>query len=163
MVNVPRPGGPMRTTLLLSLFILLLAFPARADQAKAKALIQTAVNALQAGMPKEALKLADQAAALSPNDATTFFLRGSIHDALEAHQKAVDDFTTVLKLDPKRAEAHHQRGLSQFKLGRFPESSEDFDKYIDLRPERKASHWQRGISYYYAGRYDDGRRQFEGY
>ena len=63
----------------------------------------------------------------------------------------------------KDADYYHQRGVANFKLGKFNESIADFDKQIELRPKDKISHWQRGISYYYAGRYDDGRQQFEGY
>jgi lipoprotein NlpI len=78
-------------------------------------------------------------------------------------QKALADLNKQLALDPRQAEAYHERGCVYFKLGDFKASVRDFDKYIELAPARKAGHWQRGISCYYAGLYDEGRKQFEGY
>jgi lipoprotein NlpI len=78
-------------------------------------------------------------------------------------QQALADLNKQLALDPKQAEAYHERGCVHFKLGDFNASVKDFDTYIELVPARKAGHWQRGISCYYAGLYDEGRKQFEGY
>jgi lipoprotein NlpI len=78
-------------------------------------------------------------------------------------QQALADLDKQLALDPKQAEAYHDRGCVYFKLGDFKASVKDFDTYIELVPAHKAGHWQRGISCYYAGLYDEGRKQFEGY
>ena len=83
--------------------------------------------------------------------------------AADRNEEARTLLDKALTLDPKLAEAYHQRGCVHFKLANFKESVRDFDKYIELRPQRKASHWQRGISHYYAGQYEDGTKQFEGY
>jgi lipoprotein NlpI len=76
---------------------------------------------------------------------------------------AVDDFTSVLKLEPKNAEALDLRGSAYFMLGKFKESVADFDAYLKFMPDKADGHWRRGISLYYAGRYEEGKKQFKGY
>src|SRR5207245_385191 len=80
-------------------------------------------------------------------------------DIAETLRRELASLDKQIAADPKRAEAYHERGCLQFKLGNFNASVRDFDKYLELQPERKAGHWQRGISCYYAGLYDEGRKQ----
>lgn len=111
----------------------------------------------------KALALADKAVADNPRDATAYLLRGSAHEVLGQHKKAVADFTRVLELDPKRSEALDLRGSERFKLGQVARALADFDRYLERNPDAAPGHWKRGIALYYAGRFDAGRKQFEGY
>ena len=42
---------------------------------------------------------------LYPNDADSYFLRGSLHFEQGRGQKAIDDYTKALQLDPEDAES----------------------------------------------------------
>jgi lipoprotein NlpI len=107
--------------------------------------------------------LVGEAIAAAPDDARSYFFRGSLHESFRQHKEAVANFDKAVKLDPKLADAYDHRGSEHFKLGHIKESIADFDKYLELKPQETPGHWKRGISYYYAGRFDDGRKQFEGY
>lgn len=119
--------------------------------------------AMTAGRLDEALTLADQAVAATPNDPAVFFLRASVYSSRREPAKAVADLDRVLKLDPKAAVAYDRRGSESFKLARIAESLTDFDKYLELRPDERAGHWRLGIALYYAGRFAEGARQFAAY
>ncbi len=126
-------------------------------------LLREAAAAIAAGDTKQALKLADEAAALDDRDARPFAFRATLHAREGRHEAAVDDYTTSLERAPDQAEVLDRRGSELFKLARIDDSIRDFDRAIQLEPKRDRAHWQRGIAYYYAGRFDEGRRQFERY
>jgi lipoprotein NlpI len=119
--------------------------------------------ALAKGQAREALELADKAAAAEPKNADVFLFRGIVHEALRKHTEAIADFDKAITLDPKAADAYDHRGSEQFKLGHIAESLADFDAFVKLRPEEKPGHWKRGISLYYLGKFDEGRHQFKAY
>lgn len=126
-------------------------------------LLTKAATALEAGKGDEARKLAEQAVALAPTNATAFLLRGRVAEYQRRHKEAIADFDKVIELEPKRAEVYDHRGSERFKLGDVDGSLADFDHFLKLKPELIPHHWKRGISYYYAGKYEEGRKQFEGY
>ena len=95
-----------------------------------------------------------------PKNAEAYRLRGQVYEAQREHEKAVADFSEVLKLAPDPLTLQ-QRGFELFRLARVKEAVADFDKFLELVPSQAAQHWQRGIALYYAGRFEDGRKQFE--
>lgn len=124
-------------------------------------LYKRAISAYEAGMVDEALQLANQAIASSPKEPKLYLARGYIHQYERRHQKAVDDFSKAIELNPNSIEAWQRRGEERFKLAQFKESVADFERVIQLRPQRAPYHWQLGISYYYAGQHQKGMRIFE--
>lgn len=124
-------------------------------------LYKRTISAYNAGMVDEALKLANQAIASSSKEPKLYLARGYIHQYERRHQKAVDDFSKAIELDPDSTEALQRRGEERFKLAQFKESVADFERVIQLQPQRAPYHWQLGISYYYTGQYQKGMRLFE--
>jgi lipoprotein NlpI len=152
----------MRRYCTLCCFILLLPAVVFAAEDKTVAdLLKETDALLQKGKLDQALKTATSAVELGPKDPGTYLVRAKIYEALDQHKEAIADYSKVIDLDAKNAEAFNRRGGEHFKLGHIKESIDDFDKFLELKPEETAAHWQRGISYYYAGRYDEGRKQFE--
>jgi lipoprotein NlpI len=98
---------------------------------------------------------------VDPENPDPFLVRGRLHDRSREFEKALADFSQVLRLHPRAAEAYQERGSVRFKLGQIEQSLADFDQFLRLAPSRKPYHWQRGISCYYAGRFEEGRKQFE--
>ena len=119
--------------------------------------------ALAQGKAQAALELAGKAIADNAGNVPALLFRGGLLGSLGRHEEAAADFTKIIVVDPKNADAYNRRGAEQFKLGRIAESIGDFDKYLLLKPGDTAGHWMRGIAYYYAGRYEEGRRQFAVY
>ena len=53
---------------------------------------------------------------------------------IEYHNNAVEDFTVVIKKNPKNAHAYFRRGFSNKALKKYAEAAEDFEKAKELDP-----------------------------
>ena len=53
---------------------------------------------------------------------------------IEDHEKAVEDFSAVIKRNPKNAHAHFRRAFSLKSLKKYAEAADDFEKAKDLDP-----------------------------
>jgi len=137
------------------------AQPLRPKEADPSELAQQAIAAYRKGDLPAATALATKLIEAAPRQPQSWFLRAQLHVTQRQHAKAAADYSEVLKLDPKSANALQARGEAYFKLGKIAESVADFDKFLALVPAQKPQHWQRGISLYYAGRFKDGKEQFE--
>ncbi|MBT5708661.1 tetratricopeptide repeat protein [Verrucomicrobia bacterium] len=124
-------------------------------------LYKRTISAYNAGKLDEALELARKAIGKEKNDPKLYLTRGYIFQYQREYQKAVDDFTKVVELDPSSVDAWQRRGEENFKLAKFKDSVADFEKVVTLQPQRKPYHWQLGISYYYTGQHKEGQALFE--
>ena len=137
------------------------AQPLRPKEDATAEIAQQAIAAYRKGDISGAIVLATKLTEAAPKQPQGWFLRAQLHVTQREHAKAVADYTEVIKLDPKSANAVQARGEANFKLGKIAESIADFDKFLELVPAQRPHHWQRGISLYYAGRFKDGKEQFE--
>ncbi len=151
---------PARGPVLAALFAMIFSAAFVAGQDAAGTLDQ-ARAAYKAGRFKDAVALAEKAAAADTKDFRAPFIAGTAYAQLRDNTAAVKAYSTALERNPKLAEAHDRRGDALLKLGMFKESVADFDVYLAANPKDSADHWRRGIALYYAGRFDDGRKQFE--
>ena len=133
------------------------------EDTESQKLLAQARKRAESGEFDAAVKLASQAIEADATNKDAFLLRGDIHAARRASEKAVADFTKALELDARDADLYDRRGGERFKLGKVKASIEDFDKAIEIDPRRMRQHWRRGISYYYAGQFKAGQEQFEAY
>ena len=53
---------------------------------------------------------------------------------IEEHENAVDDFSQVIKRNPKNAHAHFRRAFSYKALKNYSEAADDFEKAKELDP-----------------------------
>lgn len=128
---------------------------------KSKKLLEDATAAFKSRKFKEAIELAEKAAALDPKDPNAPFVAGFAQLQLRENEKAVKALSVAIDRNPKFTAAYDRRGDAHLKLGKFKEAVADFDKYLEMVPEFAPEHWRRGIALYYAGRFDDGRKQFD--
>lgn len=142
-------------------YLLFVCVTGQAQNEEADALYKRTISAYNAGNLEEALKLATEAISKEQKDPKLYLARGYIYQYERKYQKAVDDFTRVLELDPGSIDAWQRRGEENFKLARFKESVSDFERVLEQQPARRPYHWQLGISYYYTGQYKEGMELFE--
>lgn len=132
-----------------------------ADDAKVTALLEQAEKKIQAGDVKGGMELADQAVKLEPKNPGALYFRGRLAEQTKQYEKALADYTVILKQDDSVTPLYQRRGEVNFRLGNFKESVADFDEFLKRVPAQAPHHWQRGISHYYAGMYAEGAKQFE--
>lgn len=73
-----------------------------------------------------------------------FFWRALAYDAIDKFQEAIDDYSAVLREDPKRAHAYSGRAFCRWKLGNKEAAMSDYDKAIELDPTIYSAFYQRG-------------------
>lgn len=88
----------------------------------------------------------EAALAYEHEDGTTLYLNRGVSQALRGeHEKAIADYSRVLRLDPRAAKAHMNRGVSRAALGDHERAIEDFSRALHIAPTASA-HLNRGLS-----------------
>ncbi len=152
-----------RLSLWLLILVALPSFAFAQENSRVLQLMASAEKALDAGEIATALRLTNNALAVTPQNAELLAFRARVLAANKDYAGAIADADQVVKMAPKWVSGYDSRGSFRFMAGDFAGSVEDFDKSIALRPKVSAEHWQRGISLYYAGNYEAGRDQFAAY
>lgn len=68
--------------------------------------------------------------------------------------RAVDDYTRALELDPANAAAYNNRGYAWRKLGRYDAAVADYTRSLELEPDNIKTLNNRGYSHAKSGAYD---------
>lgn len=97
------------------------------------------------------LTVYDQQIAAKKNDAKLYLKRAEAYFKLRQFDKAVDDFTTALKLNDRLDEAYFGRGMALGRLGNIDEGIADLNTYIERHPKSSLAHTKRGIRYLWKG------------
>lgn len=88
---------------------------------------------------KEAIADYDTVLKHAPDDAVSWFNRGTAHEKLGNTNEAIHDFTETLKLDPDHVNAAYARAACHNRKGSFSEAIEDYnlalskDKGVDVK------------------------------
>lgn len=61
-------------------------------------------------------------------------------------EAAIVDYSAAIALDPRNANAFHNRGTSCEKMGRLQEAVGDFSRAIELEPRNASSYNSRGLA-----------------
>lgn len=92
---------------------------------------------------KAALGFLDSAVAKAPNDIEARRWRGLVNTALGLHQKAVEDLTVAVRLNPSASWAWYARGMAHHHLKKFSVAIEDYSRAFRLDPKgHKAVEWR---------------------
>jgi tetratricopeptide (TPR) repeat protein len=102
----------------------------------AGALVSRAHIYQHANKLQDALKDYDAAIAAKPDDHDTRGWRAKLHLQLGQHQKAVDDYTEILKTEKHASWPLVQRGLAYQEMGKYDLALADFKTLTDRYPER---------------------------
>lgn len=69
-----------------------------------------------------------------PSDIRYIHERAKALQMIEEHEKAVEDFSSVIKKNPKNAHAHFRRAFSYKSLKMYSQAADDFEKAKELDP-----------------------------
>src|SRR6201999_2747060 len=78
----------------------------------------------------------NQSIRLDPNEASAYFIRGTVSYLLGDNPAALADFSASLKIDPNNQAAYFNRGIAYYVVGgRTPDAEADFRKATELDPK----------------------------
>ena len=113
-------------------------------------------------LAQEALQKAIE---LNPQNANYHYVLGQLLEdwtELEgAWEKASQEFTSAIELDPSYIEAWYNRGLLYEKLGDLEKACEDFKQVVSRAPAFHAAHHNLGVLYMKRQHWEDAERVFE--
>jgi tetratricopeptide (TPR) repeat protein len=110
-------------------------------------LLHLAVEASRNQRHADAIQYLKDAAAKSPGNARVRFLLGAEHAQIGLLERAQDDMTAALEIDPALVPARFQLGLLFLVRARLEEASAAW-KPLDALPESDAYlHFKRGLEY----------------
>src|SRR4030095_12829308 len=87
----------------------------------------------------------------SSSDAEFYLKRGEDFSGVRQYDRAIDDYTTAIKLKPDYAEAYNDRAFTYYLKGDFERAIADYTRAIELRPNYPKAHNSRGVVYMAGG------------
>jgi tetratricopeptide (TPR) repeat protein len=72
----------------------------------------------------------------------------------EAYDKAIAEYTKVLKIDPTYAMAYYHRGNAKYRKGEFSQAIADYTKALELRPQDATICFLRGTAWFKKSDFD---------
>jgi tetratricopeptide (TPR) repeat protein len=79
---------------------------------------------------------------------------GLIYDKQGDFDKAIDNFTKTIEINPNDADAYYNRGIAYGKKGEFDKAIVDFTKAIEINPKYADAYNNRGMAYRKKGELD---------
>jgi tetratricopeptide (TPR) repeat protein len=137
----------MRLTLLVSLFLVLIASTALAQTVGDRARREKAE-------PDDASVKPATPARLDPKHAASFYKRGMARQARGNFDKALDDFNQAIRFDPLHAKSYFARGTIRQRKGEYDKAIADYDETLRLDPQQAGAHANRGNAWQQLGRFD---------
>jgi protein O-GlcNAc transferase len=115
----------------------------------------------QAGRLAEAERIYGQILKMEPNHFDSLHLVGVIYSQRGNHVESVRQIDLALKINPKAAYAHNNRGNILMKLQRLDEALASFDKAIALKPDSAEAFNNRGNALQELNRLDDALASYD--
>ncbi|MCZ6860392.1 MAG: tetratricopeptide repeat protein [Alphaproteobacteria bacterium] len=84
----------------------------------------------------------------APRRGILYFNRGAEYDALKQYHRAIQDYTSVLRLNPKDAGAYYNRGADYYKLKQYHRAIQDFSGALRLNPSDANYYSHRGSAHF---------------
>jgi Tfp pilus assembly protein PilF len=84
----------------------------------------------------------------------TYFNRGRDYLHKGDYDRAIADFTRVIEIDPRKADAYHYRGIAYDRKGDRDRAIADITKPIEIDPRNASAYNDRGILYHMKGEHD---------
>lgn len=100
----------------------------------------------QQGHHRAALPHLQKSTYLDPKNFSAWFVRGTVHLALDHNDEAVACFTACLALRDDFAPVWRNRGLARTKLRAFKDACDDFTRAISLDPRNAEVYIQRAFT-----------------
>jgi Flp pilus assembly protein TadD len=125
------------------------AYEKRDDQGiSVKEYLTRGILAFDKGHHSEAIAATSKAIALAPDNAGSYFSRGSVYlFGTKEYLKAIADFKKAIEIDPKYFSAYNGLGLSYHNMKEYFTAVVNFSSAIILNPRFAASYSFRADSY----------------
>lgn len=78
----------------------------------------------------------------------------NLYSKKEDYDKAIADYTEIIRLDPESAKAYINRGLAYYLNNEYDKAIADYNEAIRLDPESAEPYSHRALVYYWKGDYD---------
>ena len=75
-----------------------------------------------------------------------YLLSGGVHLSSGEYDWAIEDYDTVIKLNPDSVDAYIHRGLAYHHKGEYDRAIGDFTKAIELKPNCAGAYYDRGVA-----------------
>ena len=93
---------------------------------------------------------------LYASDRSDFYFNRAFNKSKEGdHNGAIKDYTKVIKINPKEANAFYNRGLAKKNINDFSGAIKDFTSSLKINPNDKEAYYMRGKS-------KDGNKDYKG-
>jgi len=112
---------------------------------------------------RDALRVAEDALKLFPNDPELYYVRGLLNFQSGRHKPAADDYDKVLSLDPEwnTYQVYFNRGFANDALQRPDQAIQDFTKAITADPNNVGGYVARGNLLYNTAKYLDAADDYK--
>ena len=110
---------------------------------------------------KNAIKEADKAIELNPNDANAYHKRGCAYHSLKQYERAIEDLDKAVDLNPNFPDTYVFRGLSYSGLKQYERAIQDFDKAVELNSNDETAYSSRGDAYFELKQYERAIRDYD--
>jgi len=107
---------------------------------------EKAIEYFTYSLPEQSDKYIDSSAVL--------FYRGNSNYFMKQYDKAVDDWTQAISLNPKLYQAYKNRGTVYSDKGEYDKAIADYNQAISLNPKDEQAYYNRGNAYSDKGEYD---------
>lgn len=116
-------------------------------------------NELKTDHYQKAIELFNKSLPLEPEVAEdVFYYRAKAYFLLKQYQKALDDLTACIKIEPKAPWSYYQRARVHDEMKNYQKEIDDLTTSINLDPEYKFAYRNRAEAYEKIGRKDLAKR-----
>jgi tetratricopeptide (TPR) repeat protein len=91
----------------------------------------------------------------------TYNNRGTAYDDKGDYDRAIQDYTEAIRLNPNAASAYYGRGYAYKKKGDYDRAIQDFNEAIRLSPNFERAYYDRGNAYIDKEEYDRAIQEFD--
>ena len=110
---------------------------------------------------EEALESYNQALAINPMNARTYYNRGITLRHLKRHTEALDSYNQVLAIMPHYPEALYNRGIVLEDLKNYEKALESYRQAQFIKPDYAQAHWNEGLCLLLLGDFELGWQKYE--
>ena len=122
--------------------------------------IQLAQIYLLRGDINETIELLTQEPLENKQSSIAFTLRGIAYNAAGQKEKAIQDYSTAIKLDPESFAPYKMRAEIIFDKGKHEEAIEAFSRVLDVYPKSQAAYTRRAVNYMILENYEEAIDDF---
>lgn len=100
------------------------------------AIVSRTVTYVRSGDPAGGLALLDRALKAKPKETRLLLLRGRYRLQRQQCEKALGDFESAVRFDPKNATAYASVGLARLCIGEGEDAAQAFRKSLEIDPDQ---------------------------